>query len=86
MVAAPDALTRLPLNVLALLLHWLGVAPLPVMVPVDETVPESKRIPLSPLVTVNKTFDSVLFTTVAEKVPADAGVPQLGQVLLQVPL
>lgn len=73
------------MNVLALLLHWLGVAPVPAMTPDEDTVPEENRMPLSPLVRVNWVSENIPLTSVAVNVPAEAVMPQARQVLLQLP-
>ena len=83
--APPDEVAICPMNVVTLLLHWLGVAPVPVMAPDEDTVPESKRLPLSPLVRVNWVFENTPLASVAVNVPAEAVMPQVGQVLLQLP-
>jgi len=87
--APPDKVMVIcPVNVLTLLLHWLGVAPVPVMAPDEDTVPESNLMPLPspPLAMVSIIFDNTPLATVIVNVPAPAVTPQPIQVLLQLPV
>jgi hypothetical protein len=85
--APPDAVAVIcPVKVVTLLAHWLGVAPVPVMAPEADTAPESKRMLLSPLVRTNWVFENAELASVVSKVPAEATMPQVGQVLFQVPV
>ena len=61
------------------------MAPVPVMAPDEDTVPVSKRMPL-PLVLVNWVFENTPLASVAVNVPAEAVMPQVGQVLVQLPV
>jgi hypothetical protein len=76
-----------PVNVLALPTHWLGVAPVPVITPAEDTVPESKRGPKLPLVTGKPMFEKTPLVSVAVNVPAeDVLTPQVGHESLQLPV
>jgi hypothetical protein len=89
-ISAPpdDVVVICPVNVVTLLLHWLGVAPVPVMAPDEDTVPESKRGALlsPPLVLVIMVFVNTPLATVVVNVPLVLVTPQSGQVLLQLPV
>lgn len=69
--APPDEVVVIcPVNVPTLLLHWLGASPVAVMAPDEDTVPEVKRIPKLPLVTVSMVSVNTPLATVVVNVPA----------------
>ncbi len=75
-----------PVIVLTLLLHVLGVAPVAVMTPDEDTVPESKRMLRMPLVMGRLTSLNTPLSSVAVNVPVAVPSPQAGQVELQLPV
>ena len=88
-ISAPEGVEVIcPVNVLTLLLHWLGALPVPVMAPDEVTVPDVKRMPKLPLVMGNMVFVNTPSATVVVNVPVAVSpeTPQAGQLSVQVPV